>query len=206
MKRAAIFFLSAVFLMTSCSTPSTKTAETKKAKEPEKPEPVGAMKAFYRMYQSARTLSPDVEVMKLESISMNAIPGKDGMYPAWRAYFVSSSRRAAKAFTYSVVEAEGLYKEVFGGHEEAYGGPRGQTTPFSHLALKIDSDAAFKTAVSKSEAFLKKNPDLSVFMVLEKVKEFGNPVWRVYWGASIATSSYSIYVDASTGDYLKTMR
>ncbi len=205
MKRAAILFLSAVFLMTSCSTPSTKTAQTKKAKEPD-PEPVGAMKAFYRMYQLGRTLSPDIDVLKLESISLNSVASKDGLYPAWRAYFVSPSKRAGKAFTYSVIEGEGLYKDVFGGHEESYSGPRGQTAPFPHLALKIDSDAAYQTAVEKSEAFLKKNPDLPVFMVLEKVKEFGSPVWRVYWGASMATSSYSIYVDASTGHYLKTMR
>lgn len=205
MKRAVLLFLSAVLLLTSCSAPPAKTVAAKKAKEPEKLEPVGALKAFYRMYQSARTFAPDIEVMKLESIPLNAVAAKDGLYPAWRVYFVSTSKRAGKSYSYSIIEGEGLYKEVFAGHEESFAGPRGQTTPFSHQAIKIDSDAAYKTAAGKSEAFLKKNPGLPVFMVLEKVKEFGNPAWRVYWGASIATSSYSIYVDASTGDYLKTM-
>ena len=141
----------------------------------------------------------------MESITLNSMAGKEGFYPAWRLTLVSQSKHQAKSYTFSVVAAEGLYKDVFAGHDEAYTGPRGQTAPFPIQALKIDSDAAYQTALKKSADFLKKNPDLPVHMVLEKVKEFGNPVWRVYWGTTINTSNYSIYVDASTGDYLKTM-
>jgi hypothetical protein len=36
--------------------------------------------------------------------------------------------------------------------------------------------------------------------------EFPNPAWRVIWGTSVGTSNYSIFVDASLGDYLRTMR
>jgi hypothetical protein len=204
MKPAALFLFAAALLVSSCSSgPAPQTAQKK---APEKPEPVGALKAFYRAYQQARTWSPDIEVLRVESVNMNTLPAAEGKYPAWRTTFVSTSKRGAKTYSYSVIEAEGLYKDVFAGHEEAYAGPRGQTSPFSHQAFKIDSDAAYQTALKKSEDFVKKHPDLPVFMVLEKVKEFGNPAWRVYWGTSIATSSYSVYVDASTGDYLKTMR
>ncbi len=205
MNRALVLLFSGLLILSSCSSSSTPKTAEKKAKKEEKAEPVGAMKAYYRIYQSARTWAADVDGLKMESISLNSMPGKEGLYPAWRMTLVSQSKRGAKSYTYSVVAAEGLYKDVFAGHDEAYAGPRGQTAPFPIQALKIDSDAAYQTALKKSADFLKKNPDLPVHMVLEKVKEFGNPVWRVYWGTTINTSNYSILVDASTGDYIRTM-
>lgn len=205
MNRALVLLFSGLLILGSCSSSSTSKTAEKKAKKEEKAEPVGAMKAYFRIYQSARTWAADVDSLKMESISLNSMPGKEGLYPAWRMTLVSPSKRQAKSYTYSVVAAEGLYKDVFAGHDEAYAAPRGQTAPFPIQALKIDSDAAYQTALKKSADFLKKNPDLPVHMVLEKVKEFGNPVWRVYWGTTINTSNYSIYVDASTGEYMKTM-
>ncbi|MCC6586766.1 MAG: hypothetical protein IT168_08755 [Bryobacterales bacterium] len=205
MNRALVLLFSGLLVLGSCSSSSTPKTAEKKAKKEEKAEPVAAMKAYYRIYQSARTWAADVEGLKMESITLNSMPGKEGLYPAWRLTLVSQSKRGAKSYTYSVVAAEGLYKDVFAGHDEAYAGPRGQTAPFPIQALKIDSDAAYQTAVKKSADYLKKNPDLPVHMVLEKTKEFGNPVWRVYWGTTINTSNYSILVDASTGDYIRTM-
>ena len=52
---------------------------------------------------------------------------------------------------------------------------------------------------------MKKNPDMQISYLLELTTHFPNPVWRVIWGDSVSHSSYSILVDASTGQYLETL-
>jgi hypothetical protein len=134
------------------------------------------------------------------------VPSVDGRYGAWRGTFVSPSRSAAKSFTYSVVQAQGLYKGVFALPEENYSGPSGQTSPFPIQALQVDSDAALKTAMARGADYAKKNPGKPITFLLENNKRFPNTTWRVIWGESAATSNFSIFVDASTGDYKETMR
>jgi hypothetical protein len=109
-------------------------------------------------------------------------------------------------YTYSVIEAEGnLHKGVFAGLEENGAGPRG-LTPFLIAAVKTDSDEVYQTALKKAADYEKKNPDKPISFLLEKTDRFPNPAWRVIWGENIAASNYSIFIDASTGLYLQTMR
>jgi len=204
MKRLScvILPLSALLLAVACSEAPRK--ETKK--EPPKPvEPVSGRHAFYQMYGTARSWAQDLQALQMQSITLDDVKAKDGKYPAWRVTFVSDSRRSAKTYTYSVVTAQGLNKGIFGGNEESYSGPRGQNAAFPMQALKTDSDAAFETAGKKGADYSKKNPNKPITMVLESIKLFPNPVWRVLWGESVGTSNFSIYVDASTGEYLQTM-
>jgi hypothetical protein len=95
---------------------------------------------------------------------------------------------------------------VFGGGEEGYSGPRGQATSFPTAALKIDTPAAWDKAAEQSKEYMAKNPDKVITYLLEKTPRHPNPAWRVIWGTSPATSNYSIYIDATTGDYLERMR
>jgi hypothetical protein len=148
----------------------------------------------------------ETQALQMQSVAMKAMPAREGRYPAWRATFVSETRRAARPFTYYVVEAEGLFKGPFAGPEDSYTGPRGYTLPFPIQALKIDSDAAFKTAMEKGSEYSKKNPDKPIHFLLENNKRYPNPTWRVIWGESVGTSNFSIFIDASTGGYLETMR
>ena len=186
------------------SSPSEKKARTEKG-EKKAVEPVSGQNAYYKMYGAAKGWAPDTQAFKCEPIRMNALAEKDGRFPAWKCIFVSESKRAMKTYSYSVIEGEGMYKDVFGGHDESYTGPIGQNVPFPILALKIDTEAAIATAKSKSAEFMKKNPSITmVTPVLEKTKEIGNAVWRIYWG-NPATSGYSVLVDASTGEYVRTM-
>ena len=39
--------------------------------------------------------------------------------------------------------------------------------------------------------------------MLEKLPKFANPAWRVIWGESAGTSSFSIYIDATVNDFLE---
>jgi hypothetical protein len=72
-------------------------------------------------------------------------------------------------------------------------------------AVKIDTDAAYKTALEHSEDYDKKNPGKPITWLLEKNNKYPDPVWRVIWGASPSTSNFSIYIDASIGDFKERM-
>ncbi len=168
-------------------------------------EPVGGQSAFFKMYSSARAWSIDAQAMEMTPIKMESIPPKDGKFPAWKAQFVSPSKMRSKNFTFSITTADGLSEGIYSGNEEPYSGPRGQNSAFNPQALKIDSPDALKTALGKGADYVKKNPDKPITFILEQVKKFQNPTWRVLWGDSVSSSEFSVYVDASTGEYKLTM-
>jgi hypothetical protein len=195
-----------MFMLVACA--DSPRPESAKKKEPEKPpEPVTGRFAFHQMFAAARTWAPDIQALRLNSIQLVQVKSPPDKAGAWQATFVSPSRQRLRSYTYSIIEAEGnLHKGVFAGLEEAYSGPRGQAKPFLIAALKTDTDEVYKTALAKSTEYVKKNPDKPVNYLLELTPRFPNPAWRVIWGESVGTSNYSIFVDASTGDYLQTMR
>ncbi|MGB9605802.1 MAG: hypothetical protein ACPL88_07995 [Bryobacteraceae bacterium] len=190
-------------LLASCGE-APKTAE--KLKEPPKPpEPVSAQYAFHQMYVYARNWAPDATPLRLASIDLAEVPCKAGKCGAWEAVFVSPRLRRARRLTYSVIEGEGnLHKGVFAGLEESWTGPSGQSEPFPVAAFKVDATTAHELAMKKGAEYANKHPDMPMSYLLEKTKRFPNPAWRVIWGRSVSTSSYSIFVDASTGEYLAT--
>jgi hypothetical protein len=186
-------------LLTGCSEP-TKTTK----KEPEKLEPATGQSALYKMYQVARSWAPDAQVLKMNSLLLTEVPNVPrGAAAAWQATFTSAARSQARSYTYSIVEGEGnLHKGVFAGLEEGWSGPRSGNAPFLMLAVKIDTDTAYKTALANGGAeYDKKNPGKPISILLEKVAKHPDPVWRVIWGESAATSNFSVYVDASTGEF-----
>jgi len=149
----------------------------------------------------------DVQVLRLSSIRMDGVKDEPGKAGAWEAVFVSPGKLKSKTFTYSVVDGPGtLHKGIFAGRDEDFRSPRGQATPWVIPAFKIDSDEALATALKKSAEYVKKNPDKPMFYLLEQTPRFPDLAWRVVWGESVSTSNYSVYVDATTGAYLETMR
>lgn len=193
-----------LLLLACADSPRTET----KKKEPEKPpEPVTGRYAFHQMFAAARGWAVDIQALRLYSIPLAEVKAEPGRSGAWQATFISPARQRLRSYTYSIIEAEGnLHKGVFAGLEETYTGPRGQAKPFLIAALKTDTDEVYKTALGKSTEYVKKNPDKPINFVLELTPRFPNPAWRVIWGESVGTSNYSIFVDASTGEYLQTMR
>ena len=187
-------------LLTACSEPP-KTETSKK--EPEKaPEPLTGRQAFQRMYPQARLWATDAQPLRVRNLPVAGVKAENGKAGAWEATFVSQSKGKSKTFTYSVVEAEGnLHQGVFGTSEDSYSvtAPH-PSAPFEIAALKTDSDQAYETAAEMSKDYIKKNPDKPVSFLLElNAKRHPDPTWRVYWGDSISTSDYSIFIDASTG-------
>jgi len=177
------------------------------AKKEAPPEPVKGRPALYQMYNAARSWAHDVQVLYLRSIDLPEVKRERGKAAAWEAKFVSQQLGRARIYTYSVIEAEGnLHKGMFAGLEEGWTGPRGPVTPFLIAALKTDSDEVYQTALKKAAEYDKKNPDKPIMFLLEKTDQFPDPSWRVIWGESAGTSNFSVYVDCSTGEYLKTLR
>lgn len=178
-----------------------KSVETKK--EGEKPaEPVTGRYAFQLVYPAARAWAADCEPMRIRSLQLSQVKAEPGKAGAWEVLFISPSRGRARTYTYSVMEAEGnLHKGVFGGLEESYSAS-GQEKPFLVAALKIDSTDAYETAAKQRTEYVKKASTQPVNFLLELTPRFPDPAWRVYWGESVGTAEYSVFIDASTGQYL----
>jgi hypothetical protein len=191
-------------ILAGCSEP-TKVAEKK---EPEKLEQITGESALYKMYQVARSWGgPDTEVLKLVSLHLTEVPEVPGKAGAWQGSFTAQSKGRARSYTYSIIEGPGnLHKGVFAGPEEGWSGPHGVTTPFKIGNVHVDTDAAYKTSLEKGAAYDKKNPGKPITLLLEKNNKFPDVTWRIIWGDSVGTSNFSIFIDASTGSYLETMR
>jgi hypothetical protein len=162
------------------------------------------------MYAAARGgWAADLQPLRLISIHLPQVKAEPGKAGAWQATFVSPSNLRARSYTYTVIEAEGnLHKGVFAGSDENWAGSRAPVQPFLVAALKKDSDFAYQVALKKgnrAEEYVKAHPDMTVMFVLEQNKRFTQLTWRVIWGESVGTSNYSVFVDATTGEYLETM-
>ncbi|HXI39066.1 MAG TPA: hypothetical protein VNH83_03765 [Bryobacteraceae bacterium] len=204
MKTLLLATAASLLLVSGCSPEAPQKAEKK---ETAPPQPVKGRYALYQMFNAGRGWAPDIQVLRLRSIDMREVKADRGKSAVWEAYFVSAALGRARMYTYSVIEAEGnLHKGVFAGLEENWSGPRGPVKPFLIAAVKTDSDQVYETALKKAGDYEKKNPDKPISFLLEKNDQFPNPAWRVVWGENIASSNYSIFIDASTGLYLRTMR
>jgi len=189
-----------LLFMAGCSQETTPTVQ----KEPEKPaEPVAAQYALQQMYITARGWAPDAQVLQMSSLDLKDVKSVDGKAGAWGCTFVTQPRHRTRPFTYSVVAVptSGLQKGVSSGVEEVW--VPGQARPFFIQAAKTDAVAAYATAMKKGADYAKKNPDMPVKLLLEWNKTQRNPAWRVFWGESVAMSNFSVYVDATTGQFVK---
>jgi hypothetical protein len=199
MKRARLFAstLLGVTILTSlcgCSSEPAKKAEEKKAAEP-----VTGLHALYQMYTAARAWAPDLQVLSLRSIHIDQVKDQPGKAGAWQAQFASPSLGKARAYTFSAVEVSMTMHEGVSPDS-----PRDWTNnsmSFMVGAARIDSDQAWNTALEHAKDLAAKNPDVPISYTLQMEHGFANPEWRVIWGTSAATSSYSVLVDAFTGKF-----
>jgi hypothetical protein len=190
------FPLAAVVLLSACS-------DAPVAKAPEKPpQPLTGRQAFYQTYPQARTWSVDAQPLRVRSLDLSELKGEKGTAAAWEVTYTSESKSRSRIYTWSAIESAGnLHKGVFANQEESWR-PGAAERPFLIQALKIDTPDALQTAVSHSEVYFKnvgKKPPPQ--FVLESTARFPDPVWRIYWGESVSTAEWSVFIDAATGDY-----
>jgi len=196
-------FLTLCLVLVGCG--SEPPAPEKKT-EVKPAEPVTGRQALQQMYIAARAWASDLQPVKVTSILLPDVKAEPGKAAAWQVIFVSPSQSKARSYTYSVVESEGnLHKGVFAGTDQSWSSS-GASKPFLMAAVKTDSDQAYQTALKKGADYDKKNPGKPITFLLEATAKFPDPAWRVVWGESVGTSNFSIFVDASTGQYLETMR
>jgi hypothetical protein len=134
------------------------------------------------------------------------VKAEKGRAAAWEAVFVSQSQQKMRRFTWSAINrpARNLRGGVNAEPPQAWsaGGER----PFVPQGFRTDSTAAYEVALKHGADYAKKHPKQPVRFVLEWTGRFPNPTWRVYWGESVSTSPYGVFVDAVTGEYAGTAR
>lgn len=203
---ATVFACAALFYCAGCSDgPARPAASPGAQSQPAKPEPVSAQSAFQKMFVPARAWAQDAQVLRVAEIDVDEVQAERGKAAAWEAVFVSLARRQSKRFVYSVVHrpVRNLRGGVTSDPEEAWSGGG---SPFLMLAFKKDSTVAYDVAMKEGAAYAKKHPGEEVRFLLERTRRFPNPAWRVYWGESVSTSGFSVFVDATTGHYLGSSR
>ena len=188
--------LASLALLTGCG----GAPQAEKKAEP-LPEPVGGRTALYRMFTMARgQWSKDALVVRLTSMPVaGPTTPPPGFSYAWEAVFAVNG--SARSYTYSEIEQlPDLHKGAFAGPSEALSGK-----PFYIDGAKIDSDEAYKKAVAKDAKEAAKNQGKPLTILLEMSPKYGEPVWRVVWGESLSTATFSVFVGASTGQVLDTV-
>ncbi len=201
----AYLILGLMVIFSGCEEAAEQPAEPAEAEAP--PEPVDGQTAFFRMFTAARGWAPDAQGVRLESMDIEEVPAENGKFGAWRGTFYSPQRNLAVVFNFAVVEVGGkVQKGVFQDHEQSYSPGRNQ--PWPAVALKTSSEKAFEVAMEqdKTKAYVAEHPDMPIFILLEQTSRHPNLAYRIVWGESVSRSGFSVYVDASTGDFLEVMR
>lgn len=189
------------FLLSGCS------GDQKPAAVEPPPEAVPALSAFSGMYARAKSWAPDAELLRVAQIDVEGVKAEGGKAAAWEADFVSRKAGRVRRFTYSAVHhPERNLRRGVNAQVEATWAGGGGSEPFNILAFRKDSTAAYQAAMKKGREYARKNPQVPVKLLLEKTNRFPDPAWRVYWGESVSTSAFSVFVDATTGDLLGTSR
>jgi hypothetical protein len=195
----------AVIALTACSGPApstTKSAtETETKKEPAgPPQPVSAKTAFWEIYKPARTWATDLQPIGVKSDQVEGIDADNGLAAMWTVAFVSPSRHEVRTYYYSIVnQPPSISKGVRADSALPWAGPTADAMPFTNSDFAIDSDAAFKTAAEKADAWLKKHPGKKAAMSLGNATRYSAPMWYLLWGDK--KDGFAGYVNATLGTY-----
>jgi hypothetical protein len=205
--RTLVSALSLLFLAGCSEAPKRAAVEQQNPQGSAPPAPVSGATAFYKIFFSARVWAQDAQPVRVAEIDVDEVKAESGKAAAWEAVFVSQSQGQARRYIYSVIHrpARNLRGGVTSDPPESWSAASG-AEPFLVQAFKTDSPAAYELAMKKGREYARKNPGMPVKLVLEKTHRFPGPAWRVYWGESVSSSAYSIFVDATTGEYLATGR
>ena len=183
-------------LLTSCS-------EAPAPKEPEKPPaPVTGRYALQQMFIAARTWAQDLQIAKMTSMHFAQVPEIPGKAGGWQVTFVSPSLQQSRTYTWAGAE---ISMSIHKGINEERPNAWSSGPSFPIAAVKIDSDEAYQVAVKQVAKYAEAHPGMVISYELEMNQRMPDAVWRIIWGENVATSSDSVLVDASTGQYMGTL-
>ena len=174
---------------------------TPEKKAPEKvPEPVTGLHALYQMYTSARAWAQDLQILHYSSINIREVQSQPGKAAAWQVVFASQALSQSRTITFSVYEASvTLHQGIFPDAPQPWSGGG---KPFLLEAAKSDTDVVWETALKHGADYNSKNPKIPITYTLS-IERGSDPMWRVIWGESAGQSSFSVLVDASTGEFVQ---
>lgn len=196
----AVAASSAGALLSSCGGSAVQAP----VEPPPPPEPVSAMRAFTFAFGKARTKGADLEIFSISNLNLEGVKSEGGKAGAWQFQFVSPSKGAIYSMRYAVADELPSFREgAWDSGSQSYS-PRGmRAKPFPVQALRCDSTEAYKIAVENAADYLKKEDLPPVNFMLELTDMYALPTWRVYWGNSLSTAEYSVYIDANQSKFLK---
>ena len=202
----AVFAVSALALAACSSGPAppvaAKTdADAAKHAPAGPPEPIAAKDAYWKMYTPAHAWAADIETIGVKSGEVAGVKNADGKAGVWKAVFGSPSKGSMRTYVYAVADqlpdiAQGVKAEL----AEPWAGPTHDVMPFQTGDFKVDSDAAFKIATAKAEAWLKQkdNAEKPVSLSLGASAKYREPVWAILFGTQ--KLGYLALVNATSGE------
>jgi len=198
--------LSALLYAVACSeTPKEEPVQAINATS-EAAGPVSGKTAYWAMYKSAYSWSNDIVPHKLESKTIPGIKNEAGNAGLWSATFGSPRKREALEISYAVVaQLPDVAKGVNVGHGVPWSGPTRDVMPFQGSDIVVDSDAAYKTAATQAQSWLKTHPDKSAnFLLGNNSTKLPTPVWYVILGDK--KDGYGAFVNTKTGEIAKQVK
>jgi hypothetical protein len=195
--KSTLLIAAACSLLVSCSEPTLP----KKVEKP--PEPVTGRHALQQMFVAAHTWAQDLQIANMTSMHFTQVKDAPGKAGGWQVTFVSPSLQQSRTYTWAAAEiSTSIHEGTRDEQPQAWSGS-GKTFPFD--AVKIDSDEAYQTAITKDAKYAGEHPGMVITYQLTLNQQVPDAVWRIVWGENVATSSDSVLVDASTGQYMGTL-
>lgn len=203
MKKLILLVL-ALAWMTACSSQSPSPAPQAKP-APKTTEQLTARAGLQKAYITARGWAPDAKPFRVESQASADSKGKDGLSAIWRCSFASNAQHGVKPYTWSgSIAPDAPSRGIDPGTEDSYSPSNSSTQVFDFAFLKIDSDKALETAQKHGgDKILAKNPDTSIFYVLDWSSATNELVWHVIYGDTRNDAKLRVAVNASTGEFLR---
>jgi hypothetical protein len=196
MTRREVLAIAPGLLLLNCSSATSP----KPAAKP--PEPVTGLHALYQMYTFSRTWAQDLKVIRLSSIDIPEVKAVPGKGAAWQAQFASEALGKTRTYTFSVYEKSVTLRQGIFADSPTSLPPDIRSFVIADAAT--DSDKAWEISRDHGHKYADEHPDMPISYILEGDRQSGAPVWRVIWGLSASSSSFSVLVDAHTGKYLRT--
>jgi hypothetical protein len=164
--------------------------------------PVTGRYALQQMFVAARTWAQDLQIASMTSMHFTQVPSVQGKAGGWQVTFVSPSLQQSRTYTWAAADISmSIHKGVTDERPSSWSG--GKSFPIA--AVKIDTDEAYQLAVKKVAKYAEANPDMVITYQLQMNQQVPDAVWRIIWGENPSTSSDSVLVDASTGQYMGTL-
>ena len=105
-----------------------------------------------------------LQILRYASINIAEVERQPGKAAAWQVVFVSQALRKSRVYTFSVYEASAtLHQGLFPDAPQDWAGGG---KPFLIEAAKIDTDAAWETALKHGSDYNSKNPKTPISYTL----------------------------------------